>query len=111
MDIINVDLVDAMGNPAVVTVATDADSPVRLTLFTAVRCVLWNMPTVNMTIEDAELGRSVLRQLLAAERDADHPAVWEAADEVRHWTLVRLRLHAPRIFGINAIAIVEAFEQ
>ena len=106
MDVTNTDLIDALGQPAMVP---DGDGErIPLTLFTAARTVLWNMPTAELTLGDSELGRDALRGMDAAEQNG---GVWAAGDELHRWTLEQLRTHAPRVFGLNAICVVEAFKQ
>jgi hypothetical protein len=107
MQIQNVELHDALGNPARVA-GPDGDAPIRLTLFGACRTVLWNMPTAELTIGDAELARNALSQMAAAEQDGN---LWDADPQLHAWTVQQLRAHAPRVFGINAICVVEAMEQ
>ena len=106
MDVTNTDLVDALDNPAMVP-AEDGEA-VPLTLFTAARTVLWNMPAAELTLGDSEFARDALRGMQTAEQNG---GVWAAGDELHRWTLKQLRTHAPKIFGVNAICVVEAFDQ
>lgn len=99
----NVDLVDALGRPA--TIADADGEPTPLDLHTAVQTVIWNMPTRDLSIGDSELARDALRGMAAANGGA-----WEVTDQLQRWTFEKLRAHAPRVFGIHAICIVEAFE-
>jgi hypothetical protein len=107
MEIRNVELHDALGKPARVR-ADDTDELVRLTLFSAARTVLWNMPTGDLTIGDAELARNALSQMATAEANGN---LWDADPQLHAWTVAQLRTHAPRIFGINSICVVEAMQQ
>jgi len=108
VEIHNIDLADALGNPARVRASDDSDELVRLTLFQAARTVLWNMPAADMTIGDAELARNALSQMATAEA---RQSVWVADQQLHAWTVAQLRTHAPRIFGINSICVVEAMTQ
>lgn len=101
----NAQLNDALGNPAVVT-GPDGE-PAPLSAFAAASTVVWNLPGANLTIGDSERARVVLQQLRAAELDGN---LWEPTPAVQAWLLEQLRAHAPRVFGVNAISVVEAFE-
>lgn len=103
----NVELRDALGNPARIAGSADSEELVPLTLFAAARIVLWNMPTAELTIGDSELARTALTQMAAAEQDG---GVWNADPQLLAWTVAQLRAHAPRVFGVNAICVVEAME-
>ena len=105
MDITNVDLQDALGNPARIT--GPDDELIALTLFAAARTILWNMPTADLTIGDSELARNALQEMTAAEQNGN---VWNVDPQLHTWTLEQLRTHGPRVFGINAICVVEAME-
>jgi len=105
MDIANVELKDALGNPARIT--GPDDELVALTLFAATRTILWNLPTADLTIGDSELARKALRGISAAETNGN---VWNADSQLHTWTLEQLRTHGPRVFGVNAICVVEAME-
>ena len=78
-----------------------------MTLFTAARTVLWNMPAADLTIGDAELARNALREMAAAEGGGS----CEFSPQLHAWVVAQLRARGPRVFGINAICIVEAMAQ
>ena len=112
MKIENLELRDALGKPARVR-HDDTDELIPLTLFSAARTVLWNMPTADLTIGDAELARNALREMAAAESSGtcQDGQTCEFDPQLHAWTVAQLRTHAPRIFGINSICVVEAMEQ
>jgi hypothetical protein len=107
MEITDIDLTDALGNPAMIGQGPDSE-PVQLKLFAAAKTVIWNMPTDGLTIGDSEIARDVLRGMTTAEQNG---GTWAAPDDLHSWVLKNLKTHAPRIFGINAIQVVEAFDQ
>ena len=107
MEINNIDLTDALGNPAMIGQGPDSE-PAHLTLFAAVKTVIWNMPTEGLTIGDSEIARDVLRGMTEAEQNG---GTWAAPDGLHSWVVDQLKSHAPKIFGINAIQVVEGFDQ
>jgi hypothetical protein len=104
----NVELVDALGNPARVRAAEDAEGLIPLTLFAACRMVLWNMPGADLTIGDAELARNALAGMAEAEKNGN---LWQADPQLHTWVVQQLRSYAPRVFGVNAICVVEAMAE
>ena len=58
MEITNIDLTDALGNPAMIGQGPDSEL-VQLTLFAAAKTVIWNMPSGGLTIGDSELARDL----------------------------------------------------
>lgn len=107
MEITDIDLTDALGNPAMIAQGPDSE-PVQLKLFAAAKTVIWNMPTDGLTIGDSELARDVLRGMTDAEQNG---GTWTAPDGLHSWVVDQLKSHAPKVFGINAIMIVEGFDQ
>ena len=107
MEITNIDLTDALGNPAMIGQGPDSEL-VQLTLFAAAKTVIWNMPSGGLTIGDSELARDVLRGMTEAEQNG---GVWAAPDGLHSWVVDQLKAHAPKIFGVNAIQVVEGFDQ
>tara|TARA_R100001086_G_scaffold248331_1_gene185007 strand:- start:991 stop:1311 length:321 start_codon:yes stop_codon:yes gene_type:complete len=106
MEIDNIELKDALGNPAMIP--GPDNQPEKLLLFTAARTVLWNMPVGDLTMGDSELARNVLQGMSSAEKNGN---IWNPDDELLTWTVKQLRAHAPKVFGINAICVLEGFEQ
>jgi hypothetical protein len=91
-----------------VRVSEDSDELIPLTLFSATRTVLWNMPAAGLTIGDSELARDALHQMAKAEQNGQ---VWEVNRQLHGWIVAQLETHGPRVFGINAICVVEAMRQ
>ena len=106
MEIDNIDLMDAFGNPAMIP-GPDKE-PTQLSLFTAARTVLWNMPVGDLTMGDSEMARNVLQGMRSAEQNGN---VWTPDDELLRWTINKIRTHAPKVFGINAVCVLEGFNQ
>tara|TARA_R100000306_G_scaffold62320_1_gene68588 strand:+ start:4096 stop:4437 length:342 start_codon:yes stop_codon:yes gene_type:complete len=101
----NLGLVDVLGNPA--SVAGPDNELCGLDLFTAIRTVVWNLPRGGLTISDSERARDVLLGLKTAE-SMEGVAEWTPDTELLRWLEKKVRAHAPSIFGINAIILVEA---
>ena len=105
MKIQNRQLTDSAGNPA--TVQTEDGTPAPLTAFQAAFAVLWTMPAEGLTLGDSEQARAAITGMRRAEQNG---GVWDADQALHDWTLDRLRDQAPRVWGVNAIGVVEAFE-
>jgi hypothetical protein len=102
MELKNTEIKDALGNPAIVP---DSDNnPTQLMLFDAVRTIVWTLPAADLTLGDSEIAREVLRGLHAASQNGN---LWKANDAHYEWMKKIVTEHATRVFGINAICVVE----
>tara|TARA_R100001086_G_scaffold178299_3_gene98713 strand:- start:456 stop:770 length:315 start_codon:yes stop_codon:yes gene_type:complete len=102
MDLKNVGIKDALGNKA--TVPDQDNNPVELQLFDAVRTILWTMPSTDLTLGDSIIARDVIKGMTAASKNGN---VWNADDAQYEWLKKIVTNHATRVFGINAICVVE----
>jgi len=105
MDIKNVGIKDALGNPAKVP---DQDNiAVELMLFDALRTILWTMPSTDLTLGDSIIARDVIQGMNTASQNGN---VWKAEEAHYEWLKEKVRLHATKVFGINAICVVEELD-
>lgn len=102
MDIKNVGIKDALGNQA--KIPDQENNPVELHLFDAVRTILWSMPSTDLTLGDSIIARDVIKGMTAASKNGN---VWNADDAQYEWLVDKVETHATKVFGINAICVVE----
>jgi hypothetical protein len=105
MDIKNVGIKDALGNQA--KIPDQDNNPVALHLFDAVRTILWAMPSTDLTLGDSIIARDVIKGMSDASKNGN---VWTAASPQYEWLVDKVKRHATKVFGINAICVVEELE-
>ena len=105
MNITNIGIKDSLGNQAMIP--GPDKNPVELKLFDALRTILWNMPSTDLTLGDSMIARDVLQGMHTASQNGN---VFMAEQVHYEWLVDKVKSHAVKVFGINAICVVEALE-